>query len=89
MSIGTSSANSLNSVEPDLICTSRIYFDSVTLMLHNVTLMSQKPCQHTTKCDYSNHFFINEVYILNETSKPPVNTTHFFNIAHLLFNCLT
>ena len=23
------------------------------------------------------------VYILNETSKPPVNKTHFFNIAHL------
>ena len=29
------------------------------------------------------------IYILNETSKPPVNTTHFFNIAHLLLNCLT
>ena len=29
------------------------------------------------------------LYILNETSKPPVNTTQFFNIAHLLFNCLT
>ena len=26
--------------------------------------------------------------ILNETSKPPVNKTHFFNIAHLLLNCL-
>ena len=29
------------------------------------------------------------IYILNETSKPPVNTAHFFNIAHLLLNCLT
>ena len=28
-------------------------------------------------------------YILNETSKPPVNTTQFFNIADLLLNCLT
>ena len=26
--------------------------------------------------------------ILNETSKPPVNKTHFFNITHLLLNCL-
>ena len=26
--------------------------------------------------------------ILNETSKPPVNKTHFFNIAHLLSNYL-
>ena len=26
--------------------------------------------------------------ILNESSKPPLNTTHFFNIAHLLLNCL-
>ena len=25
--------------------------------------------------------------ILNETSKPPVNKTYFFNIVHLLFNC--
>ena len=31
----------------------------------------------------------NQAIILNETSKPPVNTTHFFNIAHLLLNCLT
>ena len=26
--------------------------------------------------------------ILNETSKPSANKSHFFNIAHLLFNCL-
>ena len=26
--------------------------------------------------------------ILNETSKPPVNKTHIFNITHLLLNCL-
>ena len=26
--------------------------------------------------------------ILNETSKPPVNKAHFFNITHLLLNCL-
>ena len=34
----------LNSVQSDLGCTSRIYFD-------NVTLMSQKPCQPNNKCD--------------------------------------
>ena len=42
-----------NSVESDLGCTSMIYFDNVTLTLHNVTLMSQKPCQHNNKCDCS------------------------------------
>ena len=42
-----------NSVESDLGCTSRIYFDNVTLTLHNVTLASQKPCQHNNKCDRS------------------------------------
>ena len=47
MSIGTASANS---EESDHRCTKRIYFDndnagdSVTLMLYNVTLMSQKTC---------------------------------------------
>ena len=29
-----------------------------------------------------------DIPILNETSKPPVNKTHFFNIIHLLLNCL-
>ena len=46
-SIGTASANSANSVESDLGCTSRIYFDNVgdnvTLTLYNATLTSQKP----------------------------------------------
>ena len=42
-----------NSVESDLGCTSRIYFDNVTLTLHNLTLASQKPCQHNNKCDCS------------------------------------
>ena len=41
--IGTVSANS---VESDLGCTSRVYFD-------NVTLTSQKPCQHNINCDCS------------------------------------
>ena len=35
-----------NSVEIDHGCTSRIYFDNVTLTLHNMKLTSQKPCQH-------------------------------------------
>ena len=42
LSSGTASAYS---VELDLGCTSSIYFDNVTLTLHNVTLTSQKPCQ--------------------------------------------
>ena len=37
---------STNSVESDLGCTSRVYFD-------NVTLTSQKPCQHNNMCDCS------------------------------------
>ena len=37
--IGTASAHSL---ESDLGCTSRVYFD-------NLTLTSQKPCQHSNK----------------------------------------
>ena len=39
-------AASANSVEYDLGCTSRVYFD-------NVTLTSQKPCQHNNKFDCS------------------------------------
>ena len=33
-----------NSMEPNLGCTMRVYFD-------NVMLMSQKPCQHNNKFD--------------------------------------
>ena len=42
-SIGTALANA---VEADLGCTSRVYFD-------NVTLLSQKPCQYNNKFDCS------------------------------------
>ena len=42
---------SWNSVESDLGCTSRVYFDNVTLTLHNVTLTSKKPYEHNNKCD--------------------------------------
>ena len=49
-----------NLVESDLRCTSRIYFDdvadNVTMTLHNVTLTSQKPCQHNNKCGYITNF---------------------------------
>ena len=48
--IGTASANL---VESDLGCTLRIYFDKVTLMLHNMMLTSQKLCQHNKKCDFN------------------------------------
>ena len=36
---------SANSMESDLGCTLRVYFDNVMLMSHNLTLTSQKPCQ--------------------------------------------
>ena len=42
-----------NSVGSDLGCTSRIYFDNVTLALFYVTLTSQKTCQHNNKRDCS------------------------------------
>ena len=48
--IGTALAIPWNSMESDLGCTFRIYFDNVTLMLHNMTLMSQKTWQHNYKC---------------------------------------
>ena len=36
---------SANSMESDLGCTLRVYFDNVMLMSHNLTLTAQKPCQ--------------------------------------------
>ena len=38
-----------NSVESDLGCTLRIDIDNGTLTFHNLTLTSQKPCQHNNK----------------------------------------
>ena len=45
-----------NSLESDLGCTLRLFFDDVMLTLHDVTvvtLMSHKSCQHNNKCDCS------------------------------------
>ena len=44
---------SWNSVESDLESTSRIYYDNVTLTLHNMPLTSNKPCKHNNKRDCS------------------------------------
>ena len=52
-----------NSVESGLGCILRIYLDKVTLTLHNIMLMSQKPCQHNNKCEYSKTNGLNEVYM--------------------------
>ena len=52
-------------MESDLGCTLRIYFDNVMLNLHNVTLTSQKPCQHNNNCDCSKTKLINEVYVFS------------------------
>ena len=46
LSIGTASASS---VESDLGCTSRIYFDNVTLALHNNTITSVIAAKQTVK----------------------------------------
>ena len=48
--VGTALANS---VESDQGCTSRVYFDNVTLRSHNLMLTSQKPCQYNKKFDCS------------------------------------
>ena len=63
ISIGTASANSMQS---DLRCTLRVYFD-------NVTLASQKLCQHNNKFDCSEtngcntpQDAINEVYVIEK-----------------------
>ena len=55
---------SWNSAESDLRCTSRIYFDNMKLTLHNVTLTSQKPCQHYNKCECSKTNGYDEVCFL-------------------------
>ena len=49
-SIRTASANS---VESDLGCTLRVFFDNVTLTSHNVMLTSQKLCQSNNMFDCS------------------------------------
>ena len=53
----------VNSVESDLGCTSRIYFD-------NVTLTSQKLCQHKDKCDciITNGHKLNLCFFFNKIS---------------------
>ena len=57
VTIGTTSTNS---VESDLGCTLRVYFDNLTLTSHNVTLASQKQCQYNSKfdCDERNGYNI-------------------------------
>ena len=54
--IGTASANS---VESDLGCSPRIYFDNVALTIHYVTLTSHKQHQHNNMCDCSKQTVIN------------------------------
>ena len=52
-------------MESDDGCTSRIYFDNVTLTLHNVTLASQKPCElKITSVIAAKQAVIYEVYVL-------------------------
>ena len=57
--IGTAS---VNSVESDLGCTLRVYFDNATLTSHNMTLTLQKPCQYNNKlnCSETNGYNISQ-----------------------------
>ena len=58
-----------NSVQSDLGCTSRIFFDNtgdnVTLTLYYVALTSYNPCYHNNKSDSSNTNGLNEVYVFS------------------------
>ena len=66
-SIGIASANSVES--DGLGCISRVYFGNVTLMSHNMTLASQKPCQYNNvikfDCSETNGYTIPQD-IINE-----------------------
>ena len=84
ISIRTSSANSL---ETDLGCTSRINFDNVTLKLHNVTLMSQKPCQHNNKCDFRKKV-INKVYGFSRYSDALLKNHNFIYSVEKAFQVI-
>ena len=59
--LGTASANSM---ESDLGCTSSIYFNNVTLTLHNVTLTSQNHANTMTSAIAAEQTFINDVYAI-------------------------
>ena len=61
----------LDSVELNLGCTSRIYFDNVTLTKHNLTLTSQKICQYNNKFDCSKSKGYN-------LSQDAINEAYFF-----------
>ena len=54
-----------NSVESDLGCTLRIYFDNVTLTLHNVMLMSQNHANTITNVISAKQKVIKEVYVFS------------------------
>ena len=62
----TSGTASTNSMESDLGCTSRIYFDNVTLTLHNVTLTSQNHDNTIPSVIVAKQTVINEVYVFFE-----------------------
>ena len=55
--VGTAS---VNFVESDLGCTARIYFDNVTLTLHNIILTSHQPYKYNNQCDCSKQAVIIE-----------------------------
>ena len=75
-------------VESELGCTSRVYFDHVTLKSHNVTLTSQKPCQYnnTFDCSKTNGYSIPQDTI-NEVNLFCCQSNGFeYSCAHILQN---
>ena len=52
-------------MESDLGCTLRIYFDNVTLTLHNVMLISQNHVNTITNVIAAKQKVINEVYVFS------------------------
>ena len=86
ISIRAASANSVEFCGSDLGCTSRIYFDNLTLTLHNVTLTSQKPCQHDDKF-VAKQTVINEVYVVFFLKKNTANSDNLLKIHKLHLLC--
>ena len=68
----------LNCLTKSLIVYLKEYFTKVNF---------EKNAQQDTERNILKKIILKK-YILNETSKPPVNKAHFFSITHLLLNCL-
>ena len=69
-------------MESDLGCTLMIYFDTISLTLHNVTLMSQKPCYKITSVA-AKQTVLNVVYVFfNKISQKQYFIEKFINFIY-------